>query len=907
MNLDKALLLVPTHCYDEFPVHHDGDEADELLACWTSLWHPQIVRISGHPPSWEKVDEQHGGLEKLLFVLPSISKDDATSSFRKRVETDEAILVEGLSDRDALVSRYYERLNIEPIELNDDIVRDFYALGYCFLQTELLTRNMRYSSNLNEGGFHTNLVAAAEAAIEGDHESVHTGLQSCFDMLTQEREHYYAVEVYLWDVAICSAKRPGDLADQLKATHKTNLLLPAGDIEQLANNDSLMETLRNALQNGETTVLGGEAEELATSLVPSEAILEQIANGLQIFEQHLNYRPRVFGRRRFGLSPTLPGILERFGYTAALHATFDDGRFPEATQTKSRWDGCDGCGLAAIMRAPLDATQSKTFLNLAGSISESMDMDHVATRCLAHPAGHVSPWFDEVRRVSKYTNGLGRFVTADEYFEESYDPGTHDLYKVSNYRAPYLVQSVSAHETDPISSVVQTWQRYVRSQQVRNLAFLSTMLGAKDDAYDGLDAKSCDAETLTTLQKQLISKLTRDAPDADGVFSVNALSFPVRRAVTTPHFLGREKPVYATHSSDGQHVAVIDTSSLGFASIPASAAKAAKSEPDMSEEHKIRNEFLECEVDAKTGGIRNIRSYQARSNQLSQQLAIRLGRPPNPQTPAPYSKVVADRVTTTASSPVAGEIVSEGRFLDEQDETLGTFQQTAHLDRGSRVLRIRVALDVHTSFTDDAWNSYVCSRFAWPNEAADLIAGVMDRSMPTTARRFEAPLFVDIDDASVRTTVISGGLPYHRRVESRKLDSLLMVNGETSREFEFGIGIGLANPARDALEFLSLPTILTDVQVPLKPQSGWLFHIDARNVVASSWEPIRREGEQGFRVKMFETNGRPTKVTLQAFRGIQSARKVDFEDATINTCTVNGDTVSFRIDGYEWAVIECLF
>ena len=904
MNLDKALLLTPSHCYDEFPVHHEGEEADDLLSSWTALWHPAIVRQCEQAPSWEKVDEQHGGLEKLLFVVPSISQDDATSSFRSRAESDAAIVIDGQTYREPLVSAVLKRLGNDTPDVNDDFVRDFYALGYCFLQTELLTRNMRYSSNLNEGGFHGSLVSAANAAFEGDASGVHDGLQACFDMLAEEREHYYAVEVYLLDVAIGSGRRPSDFRDQLNAVHKTNLVVTADDIELLCKDDQLKSQLTEALQNSETTILGGEADELRTSLVSNEDLLQQLQKGIAIFERILDFKPRVFGRRRFGLSPTLPGILERLGYAGALHSTFDDGRFPEATQTKSRWEGTDGSGLSAIMRAPLDATQSKTFLNLAGSISESMDMDHVATRCLAHPAGHVSKWFDDLRRVTKYTNGLGRFVTAEEYFEESYDPGTHEQYPIGRYSSPFLRQSVAAKEPDPISSVIRYWKDTVQSHQTQSLEFLATMVGAETDVA----SSNSVSERCQQLLEALASKLVRGNTESTGLFMVNGLSFPSRQIIESPdNAYGSDKPVYASCHANGKHLTVADTPAMGFACVPRANAKPGKNEPSIVDEHKLRNEFLECEVDPKTGGLRNIRCYESRNNQLSQQLAVRMGRPASPQQEAPYATMIADEITTTASSPIIGEIVSRGRLIDEKQATMGTFEQTTRLNRGSRVLRIRVSVDMQYEFSDDAWNSYLCSRFAWPNEAADLVAGVMDRAMPTAAKRFEAPMFVDIDDASYRTTIMTGGLPYHRRVGARMLDTLLMVAGETAREFEFGIGIGLANPARDAADFLSVPTMTHGVPVSSTAQTGWLFHIDSKNVTATSWQAIRDAERHGFRVRVIETTGRPTQIHIKAFRNVTSARKVDFQDETLVDCPVNGDAITVNLDGHEWTEIEGLF
>ncbi len=42
------------------------------------------------------------------------------------------------------------------------------------------------------------------------------------------------------------------------------------------------------------------------------------------------------------------------------------------------------------------------------------------------------------------------------------------------------------------------------------------------------------------------------------------------------------------------------------------------------------------------------------------------------------------------------------------------------------------------------------------------------------------------------------------------------------------------------------------------PRSSWLFHIDARNLVATHWEPLEQEGRiAGFRVRLLETEGRP--------------------------------------------------
>ena len=94
--------------------------------------------------------------------------------------------------------------------------------------------------------------------------------------------------------------------------------------------------------------------------------------------RNLGRRPAVFARRRFGLTPGLPPILTNLGFRAALHATLDDGRFPQADGGKIRWEGLDNTTIDALARAPLDAGQHGSFIALAEKIGHAMDHDHVA-------------------------------------------------------------------------------------------------------------------------------------------------------------------------------------------------------------------------------------------------------------------------------------------------------------------------------------------------------------------------------------------------------------------------------------------------------------------------------------------------------------------------------------------------
>ena len=268
--------------------------------------------------------------------------------------------------------------------------------------------------------------------------------------------------------------------------------------------------------------------------------------------------------------------------------------------------------------------------------------------------------------------------------------------------------------------------------------------------------------------------------------------------------------------------------------------------------------------------------------------------------------MAADRVEVTSRTSALGEIVSGGRLVDCEGRTLAGFQQTYQLWRGSRVLLIQIELDPQEEPRRDPWNSYYACRFAWADVGADLFRSVHLSHRPTGARRFEAPHYVEIQMPGIRTAILTGGLPYHRRVGYRMLDSLLIVRGETMRRFRLGIGIDVSHPLQEALSLLTPQTFLSETAPPPAPnQCSWLFHLDAKNVTATHWEPIVEDGRAtGFRARILETAGRSGRVGLRCFRPVARARQVDFRGQPLGDCQVAEGQIQIDIGAHEWVEVE---
>ena len=207
-----------------------------------------------------------------------------------------------------------------------------------------------------------------------------------------------------------------------------------------------------------------------------------------------------------------------------------------------------------------------------------------------------------------------------------------------------------------------------------------------------------------------------------------------------------------------------------------------------------------------------------------------------------YSIMAADEIAVTSPGPVLGEVVVRGRLLDRQGRRVAGFRQTTRVWRGSRIIELDIELEPDEPPGPDPWNSYYASRLAWADDAASFYRGVNQAVLPTDAVRMESPHFVDIRGEKARTTLLCGGLPYHRRYGTRKLDTLLVVRGETCRRFRLGLGIDLVQPMAAATAFLAPRTLAAGWVRPVHA-SGWLFHLDARGVLATHWAPLVESGD----------------------------------------------------------------
>ena len=902
----QLVIMLPCHSLEDFPLHHEGEDAQGLLANWSAMFHPALVHSAGAMPAWARVDDPPEELAGRLLLIPSVSTSEVPAGFPARAKDEGAVVIREQSDRREIIEQALAGIDSAGNQGVSELVPDFLALGYCFLQVQLLTRQMRYASNLDEVYFGNQLVAAAGAWHDADQTKARELLQSCFDVLGEERDHFYPVDAMLMDLTLVADTTIGQsLRDELNRAAPVNVMLSGETLAAMAEKEpQSLDAVKAAIAGSRLSLVGGDFQEGPASLFDHETMLAELRRGLSAYEEHLGTRPTIYGRRRFGLAPWMPQVLKKMGFTAAIHATFDGGSFPNGSQTKTMWEGHDGSEINALARPPQDATRPDTFLHFCMNMRESLDSDTPATVHFAQRPGQACEWFDDLRRAASWGPALGKFVSLDEYFKEADHGGLTDRFEADSYRPPYLKQAVIREEANAISDIVRHYREAGERRACDALVTLASLLSG--DAMKATSAEPAAPESAARLAGALPGKESSQP----SYLITNPNSF-VRRICAAADQMSSlptvEKPVYAVGESHGQKHVVIDVPPMGFAWATPGDGGAAKGQKPLVDEGVLRNEFFEVRFDETTGAMKSMHDYKNRNNRMSQQIAFRSGaKRAGDERDDRYSVMAADGIEVTAADAAVGEITTRGRLLDREGTELAGYVQRFRATRGSRVLQIEVDLDPKQQPRADAWNSYYACRFAWGDESANLYRTVGGVREATHARRFEAPLYIDLDVPKQRTAILTGGLAYPRRVGMRMLDTLLAVRGEGATTFRLGIGLDLTHPMQEALSFLTpAAEVFQEGRGPQGPASGWLFHLDSKNVIATHWQPLVTEGNvTGFSVRLLEVYGRAAAVTLSAFRDVKEAKKVDLLGEPISDCKVSGDKIELEMSPKEFAALE---
>ncbi|MFQ5734065.1 MAG: hypothetical protein ACE5KM_19170 [Planctomycetaceae bacterium] len=685
LQYEDISILIPSHSLEDFPADLGDDDAEGLLNAFSIVWHPLLLRGAEALPGWHRSDEPPETLENRLVVIPKAAEEWLPGGWAGFARNQGATVVEGLKDRQEMLAAVLGPLEspspAQGKEIDADLVADFLALGTCYLQLELLTTHMHHFSNLDEAQLQREAVAAAEAAVAGDETGARAHLTNCFEAMQEARERFYPVDCYLVDLCLLIPRQANEhLERALDGETPFNILVSGGDLQTITQQKpAMVERLKNAWDAGRIDVAGGELLERPSPLLPMGSALWDFREGNRVFRELLGRTPTTWGRRRFGFTANIPQILNKHGYIAALHVALDDGIYPDAEQSKIRWEGCDGTVVDAVTRIPLAAMSASSYLRFPQMMAESMEEDHVAGVIFARWPETAVPWFEDFQRIHNYAPVLGRFVTFEEYFEQTEDPGRMSTYEAGEYLGHFLLQSVAGEEADPIGRYgkhVRNRHRFEAGSFYRATAAALTGQpipeAALNDSEARLETSGPDVDSrdddetrpagypsgeeadawlrafVPSSAGELANVIMSGAGPQHGYLVLNSLAFSRRVVINLPESPsppGSTGPNKGVQYDGERKLVSVELPPCGFAWVPVEtqganapnvAFRSAKgrsfaerktteseSSPPLAEENLLRNEFFELLVNPETGGIGRLKEYGRAPNRLSQQLAFR--------------------------------------------------------------------------------------------------------------------------------------------------------------------------------------------------------------------------------------------------------------------------------------------
>jgi hypothetical protein len=395
--------------------------------------------------------------------------------------------------------------------------------------------------------------------------------------------------------------------------------------------------------------------------------------------------------------------------------------------------------------------------------------------------------------------------------------------------------------------------------------------------------------------RTLADKLQVRAPEnVPGYLLVNTCSFPRRVVLELDRFGGPipiEGPVKAGQFDGEKALLVVEISALGFAWIPKGNSKnaAPRSRIRTADGYVVRNEFLEAEVDPVTGGLKGIRDTKTLVGRLGQQLVYN-----------PGSRMEAKKVQVTSSGSALGEIVSEGIIFNEQNEELATFRQRFRAWMSRPVLDLRIEIEPKHLPTGYPWHSYYGARFAWRDERTAVFRGVNGTGVQTNHTRPQSPDYVELRLGRSNVVIFPGGLPFHQKQGGRMLDVVLIPESETGRVFDLALAMDRENLMQTATGFVTpTPIVETSKGAPHIGPTGWLFHLDAPNLLLTSLRPYEQAGgaARAIVAQFLETTTYGGNARFQSVRDPVRAAMLDGSGVGLVDLTLTGDAVGIDFSG----------
>jgi hypothetical protein len=943
MDSRELILLSPYRLPAQNTLVLANHDVAAFLNGYIALWHPAAIAGAAKPPVVASSYDHEQPKPGQIFAVPESPPLVLPDDWDQRVQSAGAVAFRSTPDRETTLTNLREALRASAsaslLDLPVESIAPFFGIGFGFLHIEGLFEAMEHENLLATGELWQD-VQAAVAALDGWHAlSAATGvddsqdpharpsktqglppidtfrphLKSAAERLLAAREVLYPVAIHLVDLALLDEHKLGEsIPASLDSGFPVNVIGSSSVLEKLAReHPEKIAVLRERFQSDQVEICGGSYLEREDPLLPVESQLWNLAKGQAVARELLGKEITIFARKRFGFHSQTPLFLNSMGIHRAVALAFDDAALPNFRTTVANWPSPDGKQVEAFTRKPFRADDPQTFFHLAHHLCQTIRQDHAATLALLHAGTPAQPWYGDWLELSRFGPVLGQWTTLSRYFNDVLAGEQAGASSADEFHADYLSERTTASMEYPVSGFARQVRERRQMDTVWTLAAIhralsrnsisrETSLAEIEDKLETgqdvgpalLEFQNASAEALA---ERLLARPTKEEP---GYLLLNSCSFTRRVALEVSAGSGAipvEGPVKASQIQGDKNLLVVEVPGLGFAWFPQTGSPgdaASSGRMRLADARHVRNEFFEAEIDPATGGLRGLWDHRTRVSRLGQQLVFN-----------PGSTMRASEVKVTSTGPALGEVVSEGNILGEQEQVLAGFRQRFRAWLGRPILELRIEIFPEQPPAGYPWHAYYGARFAWRDERTTLLRGVNGVGYITSHTRPESPDYLEFRSGRQSTVLFPGGLPFHQRHGSRMLDVILVPEGEKAQAFDLALGLDREYPLHTALGMATpVPLVPVSKGPPHVGASGWLFHLDASNLLlfglrpAPPLPPLVAEGTGGgIRVRMLECNLHGGPAELRCVRNPTRAAILDARGETLLDASVHDDAVSFEV------------
>ena len=487
----STIVQYPCSQFDYLASGRTEEEAQELFEAWMAAHHPALLEVDPSLPRWETASYPPFNLDENVVIVPPCCELMWTDSWEQK--TADCIVVRNTVCRDEIVQQVLAARNQPAHSFDDNFVADCYALAAARFLVALLDQNRHYLQAPDEIRLKSLLKEAIGGVRHNQPGAVQQAMQSAFDEVAMSKDSYHPTQNYFIELTLATKTTVGEPLQQLlRDAAQINLFMPGNVLDTLPEtHPDTVELLKSAIEKNKIRFIVDDTEPQSLTLLPILDIADHILAGLSLYRDLLNVSPKIYGRLTTGFSPALPQLLKLTELKGAIHfAPLAGWKIKETEQSKIIWQGPDNSSTDALIRYPIDASTFLGFFELANQLNSQFNQDSVPTSVLALFPGQKSGWVDILRRMSRFSPGLGKFVNIEEYFSDTVHSGGSHCFGYDIYPVNALMESGE----NPIS---QWNELYQQSTDRLVQSALTTLLTLLNRPASGLPPAQQFAEMLT--------------------------------------------------------------------------------------------------------------------------------------------------------------------------------------------------------------------------------------------------------------------------------------------------------------------------------------------------------------------------------------------------------------------------